>query len=774
VSHFSYAQRLAAAGGRDINDDPYDPILLDESGLTRRAGTPSFLAPEVISEHVNESASLFSSTSQSPSSESSVLTATTIPTTSQSTTPTPTTGTSAPTDRPQITKSIDIWALGVTLYCLLFGGTPFHAAQSLTTTGSEFSLYNAICNDDWEVPQTMGYDRIPTGGRHPNPSLEGASVINLLDRFLQKDYHVRITLDEVKVCLFLALISVLIWIALPAESSSHLHFLFLLFYFLVNTVTYHSVYNPQRHPWFLKGLDDPTYWIFVTSPKASPIDVSVHETSDAMSAVHFRWRWGGKLVQQVSSLLRGVRPLTRQELHPTRGAQRQLQYRQVGVNSIPESRRSGKTAASVNLQGTEAGVLFPSNGDSKKDKGKAKATQQNQQQQHSPKTLKRPNSKGGSKSLRSKSIERWPQALRGTYASTDELQGSNPKARRGSDTKIWTGEMDGGRSRGASGSSTSSPITPNAPNHAVNGRPGTVEKRARFASIFQGWRPNKYAAAATSTTRHHVVVASPTEYAQLQSSEPRQFVVGSSSRIVMPSPTTPNTRRSEEALRYYGQSASMGTCFGSTGPPLAFDEDDPENAGALLTAARRASSWGQGDTELTELVSVQSVGQDLNEQEMNVGAGGIAREGISVPAVGGLPSVVAASTSASEAVAKAIVNSRRLSMTPVAASGSGSGASALGGAAAGGGLDMFFREEDIQRYGRPVFDDTSTVGSVDRDGDEDPEWRRGSELEDDFYDDDDPPDDDDASRNFSDDEEEDEEEESGVTFSPRKHGLTNH
>jgi [calcium/calmodulin-dependent protein kinase] kinase len=212
----------------------------------------------------------------------------------------------------------------------------------------------------------------------------------------------------------------------------------------------------------------------------------------------------------------------------------------------------------------------------------------------------------------------------------------------------------------------------------------------------------------------------------------------------------------------------MGTGTGSTGPPIAFDEDDPTNAGALLTAARRASSWGQGDTELTELVSVQSIGQDLNEQEMNVGAGGIAKEGSLVPAVGGMPSVVAASTSASEAVAKAIVNSRRLSMTPVAASGSGSGASAPGG-----GLDVSLREEDIQRYGPPVFDDTSTIGSVDRDGDDDPEWRRGSELEDDFYDDDDPPDDDDASRNFSDDEEE-EEEEAGVTFSPRKHGPTHH
>ena len=532
-----------------------------------------------------------------------------------------------------------------------------------------------------------------------------------------------------------------------------------IFYLRVDIVTYHSVHNPQRHPWLLEGLDDPAHWISVTSPKTSPIHVSVHETSDAMSAVHFRWRWGGRFVQQVSSLLRGVRPLTRQELHPGPGIQRQqLQYRQVGVNSVTEPRRLGKSAATVQLQGPEKAVPFPSTTDGKKDKGKAKATNQ-----HSPKALKRPSSKSGSKSLRSKSIERWPQGLRGTNSiSTSELQGSNPKARRGSDTKIWTGEMEiAGSSRGASGSSASSPITPNAPNNPLNSRSGSGEKRARFASIFQGisnWRPNKYAPASTSTTRHHAVVASPTEYVQL-----------SSSRIVVPGPA-PNTRRSEEALRYYGQSASMGAGIGFSGPPMAFDADDPD-AGALLTAARRASSWGQGDTELTELVSVQSVGQDLNEQEMNVGAGGIAREGISVPAVGGLPSVVAASTSASEAVAKAIVNSRRLSMTPVAASGSGSNALAAGAAAGSGLLDVSLREEDIQRYGPPVFDDTSTIGSVDQDGDDDPEWRRGSEL-DDFYDDDDPPDSGDASREISEDE--DEEEEAGVTFSPRRHGPTDY
>ena len=47
----------------------------------------------------------------------------------------------------------------------------------------------------------MGYDKMPTGGRHPDPdsSEGGASIIYLLDRFLQKDHKIRITLDQVKV-----------------------------------------------------------------------------------------------------------------------------------------------------------------------------------------------------------------------------------------------------------------------------------------------------------------------------------------------------------------------------------------------------------------------------------------------------------------------------------------------------------------------------------------------------------------------------------------------
>ena len=48
----------------------------------------------------------------------------------------------------------------------------------------------------------MGYDRVPTGGRHPvDEDSEGGIVIHLLDHCLTKDAYMRITLDEVKVCM---------------------------------------------------------------------------------------------------------------------------------------------------------------------------------------------------------------------------------------------------------------------------------------------------------------------------------------------------------------------------------------------------------------------------------------------------------------------------------------------------------------------------------------------------------------------------------------------
>ncbi|THV06330.1 kinase-like protein [Dendrothele bispora CBS 962.96] len=170
TAHFSYAQRLAAvvAGEHVKPQEDEDPTLLNDAALAKRAGSPAFLAPEIVWEYT-----------ENPE----------------------------PGPRPPVTKAIDIWALGVTLYCFLFGKTPFRPPGEYSL--SEWTGYNYTCNHDWRAGTVMGYDRIPTGGRHPSMDededgtiQEGPVVMHLLDHFLKKDYWLRITLDEVKVCGF--------------------------------------------------------------------------------------------------------------------------------------------------------------------------------------------------------------------------------------------------------------------------------------------------------------------------------------------------------------------------------------------------------------------------------------------------------------------------------------------------------------------------------------------------------------------------------------------
>ena len=141
---------------------------MDDSALSKTAGTPSFYAPEIISDDRYKT---FSSDSLTNAAQS-------IP-------------------RRQITKAIDIWALGVTLYCLLFGRVPFDPPDQ-----SEFTLYRLICEDDWDVPETMGSNRIPTCGRRPrkiNKDSDGYTAVKLLERLMEKDPSERIELDQVKV-----------------------------------------------------------------------------------------------------------------------------------------------------------------------------------------------------------------------------------------------------------------------------------------------------------------------------------------------------------------------------------------------------------------------------------------------------------------------------------------------------------------------------------------------------------------------------------------------
>lgn len=159
-------------------------------------------------------------------------------------------------DTPAVTGQIDVWALGVTLYCLLFARTPFHA-------DNEFALMRRIANEEVFIPRRR-LKAVDLRSAMRSSSVGPVYPLHT-DKRLPGEYQHEYIDDE-------------------------LHDL-LKRLFVKNPKKRITIRDIKTHPWVLHDVTNPTAWPDETDPsrreEGRKIQISSKEVEEAVKPISF-------------------------------------------------------------------------------------------------------------------------------------------------------------------------------------------------------------------------------------------------------------------------------------------------------------------------------------------------------------------------------------------------------------------------------------------------------------------------------------------------------
>ncbi|KAJ9607534.1 hypothetical protein H2200_007612 [Cladophialophora chaetospira] len=166
----------------------------------------------------------------------------------------------------KITGAIDLWALGVTLYCMVYARLPFYASETM-------GLHEAICTSEVFLPATR---LVPVDTTQERPTSQVPSSINSNKRL---DYELKFEVvpDAVRE---------LIRQLLVKDPTKRM-----------------TIEQAKNHDWVVEGMQDPSQWIqnpaLEKEGKKAILDVDEKEMSDAVSRMNI-------IEKAISTISRGV------------------------------------------------------------------------------------------------------------------------------------------------------------------------------------------------------------------------------------------------------------------------------------------------------------------------------------------------------------------------------------------------------------------------------------------------------------------------------------